>query len=156
MRVMVALAAGLLLAACSTGEEQAVPVMSASATPTTSAAASDCSTDVRSGIVETIQGQQKAFGDRDFARARAFASESFRSSVDTQTFAAIVERDFSFLLDDPALDFTECALVDGVARMQVRIAGSPALTMTYRLLAEGDAWRIDGAGNPVPDQSVDA
>jgi hypothetical protein len=40
--------------------------------------------------------------------------------------------------------------------MQVRIAGSPALTITYRLLAEGDAWRIDGAGNPVPDQSVDA
>ncbi len=160
MRVAVTLVATVLLAGCATAQEQAAPQtsapQSASASPSESASPTDCPDDVRTGIVETITGQQTAFGDRDYARARAFASDSFRSSVDTETFAAIIERDFSFLLDEPALEFAECALVDGIARMQVRVPGSPALTITYRLLNEGDAWRIDGAGNPVADRSIDA
>lgn len=161
MRVLATLAAGLLIAGCTPADEQAAPQVSAFASPSAvdpseSASPTDCPDDVRTGIVETITGQQEAFGDRDYSRARTFASESFRSSVDTETFAAIIERDFSFLLASPALDFAECALIDGIARMQVRVPGSPALTITYRLLNEGDAWRIDGAGNPVADRSIDA
>ncbi len=96
-------------------------------------------------MTATITGQQAAFADADFARARSFASDSFRSYVTVREFEALIEREYGFLLSDPAVEVEKCAQVESVGEVQVRVGGSTPRTMIYRLVRERGTWAIDGA-----------
>ncbi len=96
-------------------------------------------------MVATITGQQKAFAAGDFAAARSFASESFRSTVMVDEFQALIEREYAFLLDDPSVTFARCARVDRVAEVEVNVEGPTTRTMVYRLVEGDGGWAIDGA-----------
>lgn len=96
-------------------------------------------------MAATISGQQAAFAEGDFARARSFASDGFRSGVTVDEFQTIIEREYGFLLEDPAIDVEKCAQVERVGEVQVRVASSVERTMIYRLVRERGTWAIDGA-----------
>ena len=93
----------------------------------------------------TITGQQDAFARRDFAQAREFASESFRTFITTDEFQALIEREYDFLLTDPAVTFDRCAQVEDIGEIQVRVPGTTPRTLVYRLVREPAGWAIDGA-----------
>lgn len=104
-----------------------------------------CPAEVATAAMETIWSQQRAFADSDFAKARSYASSSFQSTIDVAQFTEIIQTRYGFLLTDPELAFTNCDLLRGVAQMSVRVKTTPEQLMTYRVIQEGDVWRVDGA-----------
>ncbi len=94
---------------------------------------------------KTIKGQQDAFARRDFAQAREFASESFRTFITTDEFRALIEREYAFLLTDPAVTFDRCGQVEDIGEIQGQVPGATPRTMIYRLVKESTGWAIDGA-----------
>lgn len=86
-----------------------------------------------------------AFANADFAAARSFASEGFQSSVDDQEFQTIIEAQYAFLLNDPDVEFLDCAQVGDLAQILVQVTASNIVDVQYRLVRESDGWRIDGA-----------
>ena len=125
--------AGLLLLAGCASQPAAAPVIPGS-----------CPAEVATAAMETIWAQQQAFADGDFAKARSYASTSFRSIIEVDDFAEIIQTRYGFLLTQPELAFTRCDLLRGTAQMSVRVKTSPEQLMTYRVVQEGDVWRIDG------------
>lgn len=93
----------------------------------------------------TIRNQQSAFADRNFEAARGFASKTFRSSVSTEQFQQIIDGQYAFLLDSPEVTFVDCRRMGDFAYLQVDVAGSPTVTMAYRVVLEGESWFIDAA-----------
>jgi hypothetical protein len=98
-----------------------------------------------SGIEDTITSQLAAFARSDFAGARKFASRGFQSSIGEEAFQAIIEGQFAFLLDEPAVEFRECEQIDSLAQILVGIGTADPVTLRYRLVQEPEGWRIDGA-----------
>lgn len=96
-------------------------------------------------MAATITGQQSAFADADFLTARAFASESFRSTITVDEFEYLITREYGFLLDDPPITVQKCAQVDRIGEVQLSVGTSTKRTMIYRLVRERGAWAIDGA-----------
>lgn len=94
---------------------------------------------------QAIAGQQAAFADRDFATARGFASEGFRSTVTTDAFEMLITSQYAFLLDDPTVMFERCAQADEVAEVEVQVGGATQRTLVYRLVRESGSWAIDAA-----------
>lgn len=93
----------------------------------------------------TIRSQQRAFAAQDFEAARAYASESFRQSVSVADFRRIIQGNYAFLLEDPALDFLECQRQGETALIQLEVGGSPVTVMVYRVVLENESWFIDAA-----------
>lgn len=93
----------------------------------------------------TIRAQQSAIAQSDFEAARSYASENFRSGVSIEQFQGIIEGNYSFLLDDPALDFVDCRRRGESALIRVEVAGSPVTIMVYGVVLENDSWFIDAA-----------
>lgn len=171
MRRVVVIAAALLLAGCSAAEPSAtsespselasVPApSSAKAAPSAPAESSaapapaessseaepgECPDDIRSGVEETIRSQVDAFSRGDLAAARQFASMGFQSVVDERQFRTIIETEYSYLLEDPELEFVACVSVGDLAETLVRVRSEPPTALRYRLLLEDAGWRIDGA-----------
>lgn len=104
-----------------------------------------CPSEVDTAVVDVVTAQQQAFAEGDFTTARSFASAEFQSAVDLDQFTEIIESQYSYLLKDPALEFTECDLRRGKAYLTVIVQASPAQTLTYRLVPEANTWRIDEA-----------
>lgn len=158
MRVIGILMAGLLLAGCAsdTSTGGAEP---SSADPTTQSPAptqtqrapapSDrpepCEDVMSQRAQGTIRSQQRALAKADFAAARAYASNNFRSGVSVEQFQTIIEGSYSFLLDDPPLTFVDCQRRGDSALIRVEVAGSPVTIMLYVLVLEDESWFIDAA-----------
>lgn len=100
---------------------------------------------MRAGIEDTIGFQQAFFAQGDFAGARMFASGGFQSSVGEADFQDIIESQYAFLLDDPTVEFLDCAQVEEYAQIQVRVTATDVYDLQYRLVREPAGWRIDGA-----------
>ena len=93
----------------------------------------------------TIRSQQAALAESDFEAARAFASNSFRSTVTVEQFQEIIEGNFAFLLEDPAITFVECQRRGDTALIRVDVAGSPVTVLVYGMVLEDDMWFVDAA-----------
>jgi len=93
----------------------------------------------------TIRSQQRALAAQDFEAARAYASDSFRESVSVPDFRRIIQGNYAFLLEDPALGFLECQRQGDTALIQVEVGGSPVVVMVYRVVLENESWFIDAA-----------
>lgn len=100
---------------------------------------------MRAGIEDTIASQQAFFAQGDFAGARMFASGGFQSSVNEADFQEIIEAQYAFLLDDPPVEFLDCAQVEPYAQIQVRVTATDIYDLQYQLIREPQGWRIDGA-----------
>jgi hypothetical protein len=108
------------------------------------------------GIEDTITSQLAAFARSDFAGARKFASRGFQSSVGEEAFQAIIESQFAFLLEEPAVEFRECEQIESLAQILVDIRAADPTTLRYRLVQEPEGWRIDGATIVGSDQEIAA
>ena len=96
----------------------------------------------------TIRSQQSAFAERDFAAARAYASQFFRSGVSVSGFEAIIKGRYAFLLDEPRLEFVDCQRLGESALIRVEVddpATASTVTMVYRVVLENESWFIDAA-----------
>jgi hypothetical protein len=93
----------------------------------------------------TIRAQQSALAQSDFEAARAFASDDFRSGVSVDQFQSIIEGNYSFLLDDPAITFVDCQRRGDSALIRVEVTGSPVTIMLYGVVLESEKWFIDAA-----------
>ena len=166
MRIVIVVAAGLLLVGCAggtaAGEDQprespsatsAPDVPDSAPSPETESAPSPEPSNVTAPCEDvmfqraqgTIRAQQSALANSDFDAARAYASRQFRSSVSVEQFQEIIEGDYAFLLEDPALSFAACQRRGDSALLRVEVAGSPATIMVYVVVLENDAWFIDAA-----------
>lgn len=74
-----------------------------------------------------------------------FASTGFQSSVAEADFQEIIEAQYAFLLDDPTVEFLDCAQVEQYAQIQVRVTATDVYDLQYRLVREPEGWRIEGA-----------
>lgn len=170
MRIVIVVAAGLLLVGCAggtaAGEDQPRESPSATSapdvpenapTPETESAPESAPSPEPSNVTApcedvmfqraqgTIRAQQSALANSDFDAARAYASRQFRSSVSVEQFQEIIEGNYAFLLEDPALSFAACQRRGDSALLRVEVAGSPATIMVYVVVLENDAWFIDAA-----------
>lgn len=96
----------------------------------------------------TIRSQQSAFAELDFAAARGYASESFRTGVSVPRFEAIIEGQYAFLLGDPAIEFIDCQRLGESALIDVEVddpATASTVAMVYRVVLENESWFIDAA-----------
>lgn len=123
----------LLLTGCTAG------------TPAATSIPGSCPAEVSEAVMTTIREQQRAFAQGDFTTARSYASAGFQTSVDTEQFTEIIQTRYGYLLTDPDVRFVRCDLLRNRARMTVIVKTSPEQTLTYRVVPEGDNWRIDGA-----------
>ena len=166
MRVFTVIAAGLLLAGCasdaSTGGEarptptptsitpktpdpQTTPESDQESAPDPTNGATPCEDVMFQRAQGTIRAQQNALAKSDFEAARAYASDNFRSGVSVDQFQGIIEGNYSFLLEDPAITFVDCQRREDSALIRVEVAGSPVTIMLYGVVLENDSWFIDAA-----------
>lgn len=163
MRVISVIAAAVLLSGCAgttTGGQETTPPTPTSATtaPETQDPSPDsspsqdeadtaqpCEEVMFQGAQGTVRSQQSALAQQDFEAARAFASNSFRSGVSVEQFQDIIEGRYSFLLNDPGLDFVDCQRRGDKALIRVEVSGSPVIIMIYGMVVENDSWFIDAA-----------
>lgn len=117
--------------------------MSAPGSPDTLRTPRPCDREAAAGIEDTIRSQQAAFAAGDFTGAREFASTGFQSTVDVQQFQQIIEGRYTFLLEDPVIEFLDCEQIDNVAQVFVRFDGNTDLR--YNVIRQPEGWRIDGA-----------
>lgn len=171
MKALIVVAAGLLLAGCATDvttgsaptdattqpaptPEQSSPseeplAESSPSEPSPSAEETEealpCEDVMFQRAQGTIRSQQRALAARDFEAARAYASDSFRESVSVPDFRRIIQGNYAFLLEDPALGFLECQRQGDTALLQLEVGGSPVIVMVYRVVLENESWFIDAA-----------
>ncbi len=160
MRIIGLLTASLLLVGCAsqstTGGEQVQqtppqtsaptePQPEEESTPEPSIASQPCEDVMFQRAQGTIRAQQSALAQSDFEAARAFASDDFRSGVSVDQFQSIIEGNYSFLLDDPALSFLDCQRRGDSALIRVEVAGSPITVMLYGVVLDSEKWFIDAA-----------
>ena len=169
MRIIGLLTASLLLVGCAsqstTGGEQVQqtppqtsaptePQPEEESTPEPSIASQPCEDVMFQRAQGTIRAQQSALAQSDFEAARAFASDDFRSGVSVDQFQSIIEGNYSFLLDDPALSFVDCQRRGDSALIRVEVAGSPITVMLYGVVLESEKWFIDAASVAVSREDV--
>ncbi len=160
MRIICLLTASLLLVGCAsqstTGGEQVQqtppqtsaptePQPEEESTPEPSIASQPCEDVMFQRAQGTIRAQQSALAQSDFEAARAFASDDFRSGVSVDQFQSIIEGNYSFLLDDPAITFVDCQRRGDSALIRVEVTGSPVTIMLYGVVLESEKWFIDAA-----------
>jgi hypothetical protein len=160
MRIIGLLTASLLLVGCAsqstTGGEQVQqtppqtsaptePQPEEESTPEPSIASQPCEDVMFQRAQGTIRAQQSALAQSDFEAARAFASDDFRSGVSVDQFQSIIEGNYSFLLDDPAITFVDCQRRGDSALIRVEVTGSPVTIMLYGVVLESEKWFIDAA-----------
>lgn len=104
-----------------------------------------CTDDVAAATFATVRTQQQAFAANDFSAGRRMASKDFRSRVTVREFKAIIEDGYAFLLADPQLEVSACRMDGTAAMLRIEVDARPAVAMAYRLVLEGNQWRIDGA-----------
>lgn len=119
---------------------------------------SPCDDDVKDAIDATIGAQAQAFRDGDFEAAFALASPSFQAGFTVDVFARLIRLNYPQLLtaDNARSGSCEVDNNNALATILVRFetASDPAYTLRYVLeLVEGQ-WRISGANQETPVDTV--
>lgn len=167
-RALTTVALLLALAGCTPQLGQAVqeesPQISPSAEPSTEPSAqaepqepqpestpSPCSSEVLTGIQESISSQTEAFVLEDFELAYSFASPNFRENVNLQAFVAVISSSYGPLLSSSELQFSECMSneQESVGLIDVRFVekGAELYGLRYFMVATDAGWRVEGASN---------
>ena len=133
----------LALVEASSGAEPSASTGPGQPVPDTEPAIENCAPDVAAAAFDVVQRQQRAFADEDFAGALRLASTGFQSSVTLPQFTALIASGYGFLLTTQQLRMTECTTDDTTAVLRVGVGNDAVLA--YRMVAEEDEWRIDGA-----------
>jgi hypothetical protein len=176
---VVLVALGLMLSGCQVGAgdsseslntaEESVDV--APATPDELPAPSDtpdappptvvlraCEENIKQDIDRTIGAQTQAFRDGDFGAAYALASPSFQAGIPFDAFARLIRLNYPQLLtaDNARSGSCEVDSTDSIATILVRFdtASDPAYTLRYIVEWVGDQWRISGANQETPVDTV--
>lgn len=164
MRVAILIGACVLLVGCATNSTttrppttlepeatnasptpETTPENTTRPSPTPSNSAMPCEDVMFQRAQGTIRAQQDALAAADFEAARAYASDNFRSGVSVGQFQAIIEGNYSFLLNDPAITFVDCQRRGDSALIRVEVEGSPITIMLYGVVLENESWFIDAA-----------
>lgn len=99
--------------------------------------------EVRKEVIAAIEGQLKAFRDRDVAKAYSYAAAAMRAQTPLRRFAAIVRENYREIWDNARAEY---GLVrdDGIhALVSVHIFSDGGDTAyDYVLLKERGEWRI--------------
>lgn len=104
-----------------------------------------CSARSYSEAEEVIRGQIKEFGLGRFKEAREYASVQFREAVTLKKFRAIIEEDYSFLLESPKISFNSCIESNNVIYLQVALTAQKVTVLDYRLIRDQEGLGIDAA-----------
>jgi hypothetical protein len=104
-----------------------------------------CSARSYSEAEEVIRGQIKEFRLGRFKEAREYASVQFREAVTLKKFRAIIEEDYSFLLESPKISFNSCIESNNVIYLQVALTARKVTVLDYRLIRDQEGLGIDAA-----------
>jgi hypothetical protein len=110
-----------------------------------------CDAEVIAAIDATIAGQLEAFAADDFEAAIGFASRSFRTGVDVDSFRALILEAYPTLTDDAVHRSGGCLITaEDVAEVRIEVTGDGGARddHVYRMVAEGDRWLVDAAVTP--------
>lgn len=95
----------------------------------------------------TITAQTEALSAQDFASARQWSSESFRSRVSEGQFARIIGAEYDILLRAPRISFDGCEQLqsDQLVVLVTFDADGDSRQLGYEMIAEGNGWFIQSA-----------
>jgi len=117
-----------------------------------------CEENIKQDIDRTIGAQTQAFRDGDFDAAYALASPSFQAGIPVDVFARLIRLNYPQLLtaDNARSGSCEVDSTDSIATILVRFdtASDPAYTLRYVVEWVGDQWRISGANQETPVDTI--
>jgi hypothetical protein len=134
------------------------PAPDTSDTPTPELMLRACEEDIKQDIDRTIGAQTQAFRDGNFDAAYALASPSFQAGIPVEAFARLIRLNYPQLLtaDNARSGSCEVDATDSIATIVVRFdtASDPEYTLRYVVEWVGDQWRISGANQEIPVNTV--
>jgi hypothetical protein len=117
-----------------------------------------CEENIKQDIDRTIGAQTQAFRDGDFDAAYALASPSFQAGIPVEVFARLIRLNYPQLLTANNARSGSCEVdaTDSIATILVRFetTSDPAYTLRYVVEWVGDQWRISGANQETPVDTV--
>jgi len=119
--------------------------------PESSVRPRECSLETKGLLVATIESQISAFAKEDYESAYSFASPSFRSSVNLQSFVAIIAGSYGPLILSTELAFSNCVVSEddslGVIEVRFVEGGNELYAIRYLMVSTEKGWRVEGATN---------
>lgn len=109
-----------------------------------------CTQQTRNDLEDRILAQLDALNRRSFSEALDHASLSFKKSIDTRSFEAIIRSGFPILLDNEIVSFGRCQESGDAAMIEVTFRGQPSASLIYSLGLADSQWWIEAA-SPVSD-----
>ena len=108
-----------------------------------------CDAAQRVGMEETVSSQTEALVQGDYATAYAYASPSFQSSVDLDSFTSLIEASYGPLTQTTEIRFGECLVGGdrGFGTLDARFddGGQTVFGLRYVLEETANGWRVGGA-----------
>ena len=95
----------------------------------------------------TIEAQTQLISAQDFPSARGYATQGFQTAVSDEQFAAIIARDYPFLLRNPKVTFTMCEFF-GPQYLLVTVSfdvDGEQHQLDYAMINEQGGWFINSA-----------
>ena len=109
-----------------------------------------CTQQTRNDLEDRILAQLDALNRRSFSEALDHASLSFKKSIDTRSFEAMIRSGFPILLDNEIVSFGRCQEFGDVAMIEVSFRGQPSAGLIYSLGLSDSQWWIEAA-SPLSD-----
>lgn len=109
-----------------------------------------CAQQTRNDLEDRILAQLDALGRRSFGEALDHASLSFKQSIDTRSFEAMIRSGFPILLDNEIVSFGRCQEFGDAAMIEVSFRGQPSAGLIYSLGLADSQWWIEAA-SPLSD-----
>jgi hypothetical protein len=109
-----------------------------------------CTQQTRNDLEDRILAQLDALGRRSFGEALDHASLSFKKSIDTRSFEAMIRSGFPVLLDNEIVSFGRCQEFGDAAMIEVSFRGQPSAGLIYSLGLADSEWWIEAA-SPISD-----
>jgi hypothetical protein len=95
----------------------------------------------------SITAQTEALSAQDFAAARQWSTESFRTRISEGQFARIIDAEYGILLRAPRITFDGCEQVqnDQLVVIATFDADGNRRQLGYEMIAERNGWFIQSA-----------
>ena len=149
-------ALALITMGCASGtagpESTGAITTSTSVTPSPTRAPGDsgandgrCDAERTAELVAVVEAQIAALSRDDFAAARDFATDAFRSQVTVEQFTMIITGSYGFLLAGPEIVVSDCQGDATTAELQVNVYAREPVVMGYLLQRHDAGWAIDAA-----------
>jgi hypothetical protein len=107
--------------------------------------------------VAVVDGQLAAIAEQDWATALTFASDGFRSGIDTERFRDIILEGFPVVADNRARDIGPCRTRGDDATLEVTVEDRDGTQQLLLYVFERDdaGWGIGGATPAAPTGDPD-